>query len=570
LTNGDDLSFTLPVNDNPGVVSADIAGDVLTLDFLDNQHGVANITVRATDLQGAYVDESFLVTVAAVNDAPVVVTPIADVTVDQDAADTVVDLAAVFDDADIPTDADSLTLTVVGNDNSGLVSPSLVGDTLTLSYVPGENGTANVTIRATDQGGLWVEDTLLVTVNATATDDRAIGETTVNGTVVSGDLTETEVADNVYEAIQEESYAKNKKSRLEHVWDFNVTGGATVTFNVEAHHSSGVDDFVFEYSTDGTNWTTMLTVSKTDDDNAYQAYQLPDSTSGAVSVRVVDSDASRDGGLETIFIDDMFIRSEGAAGMPVVTIAATDATAAEQGADPGVFTVTRSGDTTGDLTVDYTIGGTAAGGVDYETLTGSIVIPGGSASATITVTPLDDGDDEGTETVVLTLVSGGGYVVGAAESDTIAIIDNDGAASDDYAIGETSVYGTVTGGLPDIGASDGSYEAIREETYNRGKRSRLEHQWEFDVTGGSSVTFYVEAHHNSSNEEFLFEYSLDGENWISMVTVTKTADDDTYQTHTLQSPVSGTVFVRVTDTNRSRNEATQDTLFIDDMFFRSE
>ncbi len=348
-----------------------------------------------------------------------------------------------------------------------------------------------------------------------------------------------------------------------------MKGGESVTFYVEAFHSVGVDDFIFEYSTNGTDWTTMLTVVKTVDSNSSQTYDLPASTTGDLSVRVVDSHNSVDSKLDTISIDDMFIRSEGAAGMPVVTIAATDATAAEQGADPGVFTVTRTGDTTGDLTVDYTIGGTAAEGVDYQTLSGSVVILDGSPSATITVTPLEDLDDEGTETVVLTLASGGAYVVGPADSATVAIIDNDGAAVDDRAIAETSVYGTATGGLAGSSASDGNYETIQEETF-RNKKVGLEHQWEFNVTGGSSVKFYVEAHHDSTTEDFLFEYSLDGENWISLMTVTKTADDGTYQTHTLESPVSGTVFVRVTDTDRSRNEPSEDTLYIDEMFFRSE
>ena len=47
-----------------------------------------------------------------------------------------------------------------------------------------------------------------------------------------------------------------------------------------------------------------------------------------------------------------------------------------------------------------------------------------------------------------------------------------------------------------------------------------------DVTGGAPVTFYVEAHHNSAVEDFVFEYSTDGVNWVTMFTLTKTADDD--------------------------------------------
>jgi len=55
-----------------------------------------------------------------------------------------------------------------------------------------------------------------------------------------------------------------------------------------------------------------------------------------------------------------------------------------------------------------------------------------------------------------------------------------------------------------------------------------------------------------------------------MLTVTKTADDDTYQTFSLPAATSGTVFVRVVDTNRARNESTLDSIYVDEIFFRSE
>jgi hypothetical protein len=53
---------------------------------------------------------------------------------------------------------------VSSNSNSALVTASLIGNTLTLDYQPNMNGTATITIRATDVGGLYVEDTFVVTV----------------------------------------------------------------------------------------------------------------------------------------------------------------------------------------------------------------------------------------------------------------------------------------------------------------------------------------------------------------------------------------------------------------------
>ncbi|MEJ1962623.1 MAG: Calx-beta domain-containing protein [Gammaproteobacteria bacterium] len=89
-----------------------------------------------------------------------------------------------------------------------------------------------------------------------------------------------------------------------------------------------------------------------------------------------------------------------------MTIAATDANAAEQGADTGTFTVTRTGTTAAALTVNLVLSGTATNGVDYQTIANTVVIPAGAASATVTVTPIDDAVVEPAETVVATIQPG--------------------------------------------------------------------------------------------------------------------------------------------------------------------
>ena len=80
----------------------------------------------------------------------------------------------------------------------------------------------------------------------------------------------------------------------------------------------------------------------------------------------------------------------------MVTIDATDDAATEAG-DVGVFTISRTGELSGPLTVELTILGTATNGGDYQALPSSVVIPAGSASLAITVVPVDDGDLEGRE-----------------------------------------------------------------------------------------------------------------------------------------------------------------------------
>jgi hypothetical protein len=110
---------------------------------------------------------------------------------------------------------------------------------------------------------------------------------------------------------------------------------------------------------------------------------------------------------------------------PTVTITATGATATEQGPTTGMFTVSRSGNTFIALTVNYTVGGTATPGSDYQSLSGSVLIPAGQISAQILVAPIDDGVlGEGDETVVVTLTADATYTVGAQGSATVTITDD--------------------------------------------------------------------------------------------------------------------------------------------------
>ncbi len=112
----------------------------------------------------------------------------------------------------------------------------------------------------------------------------------------------------------------------------------------------------------------------------------------------------------------------------VVTVTATDPTASEGGPDTALFTVTRSGgDFSQALTVSYSLGGTADYGPDYSltpTAT-SVTIPAGQASATITLTAVDDTEAEPTESVLLTLAEGAGYTVGSPASAAVSILDNE-------------------------------------------------------------------------------------------------------------------------------------------------
>jgi secreted trypsin-like serine protease len=117
---------------------------------------------------------------------------------------------------------------------------------------------------------------------------------------------------------------------------------------------------------------------------------------------------------------------------PFVSISAVDNVAAEtaagQTANPASFTISRTGSTASSLTVTLTTGGTATNGTDYTVMPAKVTIPAGATSTTISLTPSDDIQSEGTETVIVSLVAGTGYQVNSSSfSATMSILDNDAA-----------------------------------------------------------------------------------------------------------------------------------------------
>jgi hypothetical protein len=122
------------------------------------------------------------------------------------------------------------------------------------------------------------------------------------------------------------------------------------------------------------------------------------------------------GGATIVLVDD-----EG----PSITLSASDATAAEGGANPGAFTFTRSGGTAAPLTVYFLVNGTARNGLDYSAIGNSIEIPADTASAVLAVTPLDDTVLEAAERVTLTVLPDANYTVGTTAPQSVTINDND-------------------------------------------------------------------------------------------------------------------------------------------------
>ncbi|MFC7527042.1 Calx-beta domain-containing protein, partial [Parapedobacter sp. GCM10030251] len=130
---------------------------------------------------------------------------------------------------------------------------------------------------------------------------------------------------------------------------------------------------------------------------------------------------------------------------------------AEPGTD-GAFTIgLPSGITaTEDITVTYTVSGTAAAGSDYTALTGTVTIPAGQNSVSVPVAVSDDQVIEGTETVILTLTGGSSTsftftASGTDGSATVNITDDESTVPANLVL---SITGTTDGAEP---GTDGAF-----------------------------------------------------------------------------------------------------------------
>ncbi|MBD2144597.1 S8 family serine peptidase [Sphaerospermopsis sp. FACHB-1194] len=123
-------------------------------------------------------------------------------------------------------------------------------------------------------------------------------------------------------------------------------------------------------------------------------------------------------------IDDFKIYTDSSPSLPVITVVANDASAGEP-ANPGQYTLTRTGLTTSSLTVNVALTGTATNGTDYTTIPTTVTFAAGSSTALVNLNVTDDTLVEGAETAILTVTSGTGYTVGTSASATVNIADND-------------------------------------------------------------------------------------------------------------------------------------------------
>ena len=179
-TENDTISYAITDGNLGGAFAIDPAsGQITVANSAAVINGPISVTVTATDNGTPNESDAAAITIH-VNKPPVITQDIFDSAVFEDADPIVFDLAPVFADAEDADDA--LTYAVVGNSQPSIFSSVEVsGNTLTLTLAPNANGLSVITVRATDTGGLFVEE--VFTLSVTAVNDAptlsTIGDVTV-------------------------------------------------------------------------------------------------------------------------------------------------------------------------------------------------------------------------------------------------------------------------------------------------------------------------------------------------------------------------------------------------------
>lgn len=164
---GDSLNYSATQADGtplPGWLSFDADTRTLSGTAGNGDVGAIEVTVTATDGSGESASDTFTLTVANTNDAPALVSPIADQAATEDAAYSFTVPANTFADEDL---GDSLAITATQADGTTLPGwLAFNADTRTLSGTPTNAyvGSLELKLTASDGTGASASDTFVVTV----------------------------------------------------------------------------------------------------------------------------------------------------------------------------------------------------------------------------------------------------------------------------------------------------------------------------------------------------------------------------------------------------------------------
>ncbi len=346
---------------------------------------------------------------------------------------------------DTETAAASLVLT--GTSNNTTLVPNNVANiafggsgtnrTVTITPAANQNGSATITLRVTDGGGLFTETSFVVTVNAVDDNPVAVADSaTVNEDSSANTITvltnDTDI-DGGTKIVTAVGAATNGTTAV-------GPAGANVTYTPAANYC-GSDSFSYTI-TGGSTATVSVTVTCVDDNPVAVADSATvNEDSSANTITVLTNDTDIDGGTKIV----------------TAVGAATNGTTAVGPAGANV-TYTPAANYCGSDSFSYTITG------------------GSTATVSVTVTCVDDGP--------ATAVADSATVNEDSSASTVNVLGNDTPDPDGTAFVVTAV-GSATNGTTAVGPGGANV------TYTPGANYCGSDSFTYTITGGSSATVSV-------------------------------------------------------------------------------
>jgi hypothetical protein len=145
----------------------------------------------------------------------------------------------------------------------------------------------------------------------------------------------------------------------------------------------------------------------------------------------------------------------------------------------------------------------------------------------------------------------------------------------DYpANGQSVVSGTVNGSFTDTQTDNNVSQSIEERESGGKKQDRyslLEHKWTFDIAPAAGFVFNLNAWGSGSSDGdiFVFAWSTNDSDYTDFLSVDSTDPGNT-QTAVLPNTLSGTVYIRVRDSDRTAGNKTLDRVYVDHMYIHAE
>ncbi|HWN09270.1 MAG TPA: Calx-beta domain-containing protein [Pyrinomonadaceae bacterium] len=329
----------------------------------------------------------------------------------------------------------SITVTRVGGTNGSVTanfstsdgSAQAPGDYSTvtnfpITYVEGEMGDKTVTVPIADNSAFELSETVNLSLSSTTINRPESSAPSVFPYDAVLTITDDDTAPSF--AIDDVTLLEGTGGATSYVFTVTKTGStlvnATVDYATSPNTATSPSDF-------GALLTTTLTFLPADTSKQVTVLVNGDSTveppeDFAVNLSNATNATISDGvGTGTITNDDTD-----------VTVAVSPSAAAEDGASNLVYTFTRTGVTSGAITVNFSVGGTASatdytesGADTFSATSGTITFGAGVTTKQVTLDPAADNTVEPDETVVLTVTAGTGYNVGSPSVATGTITNDD-------------------------------------------------------------------------------------------------------------------------------------------------